>query len=131
VYVPDVKVVATGDLVVAPYPYAIGSYLTDWEATLHALEALDATAIVPGHGPVLHDHAYIDDIIAVLHTVREQVAAQKDKPLADVKIDVSALRTKLCGDDPWRRFGFDHELVEPATARAYRELKEGRLTDES
>jgi len=130
VYVPDVKVAITGDLVVAPYPYGIGSYIGEWEAVLRAIEQLDATAIVPGHGPVMHDHVYLDDVIALLHAIREQVAAQKDKPLADVKVDVSALRTKLCGNDPWRQYGFDRVFVAPAKARAYREANEGHLEDE-
>ena len=48
VYVPDAKVVAAGDLIVHPYPYAIGSFVGEWIDTLGALKALGATTIVPG-----------------------------------------------------------------------------------
>ena len=45
VYVPDAKVVATGDLVVAPTPYAYGAYLGEWSEGLGKLAALDASHV--------------------------------------------------------------------------------------
>jgi glyoxylase-like metal-dependent hydrolase (beta-lactamase superfamily II) len=135
VYVPDARLLATGDLVVAPYPYAIGSFLGEWIDTLRALEAIDATTIVPGHGPVMHDHAYIDTEIAVVQAVRDQVAASvaAGRSLDDTRahVDVSRFRSQLCGGDAWRQFGFDHVFVQPAVARAYREATEGTLHDET
>lgn len=134
VYVPDAKVVAAGDLVVAPYPYAIGSFIGEWIDTLGALETIDAAVIVPGHGAVMHDHAYIDTEIALLRAVQAQVgkAVAAKESLADARkaVDVSEFRTKLCGGDPWREFGFDHVFTEPAVARAYREATDGPLHDE-
>ena len=56
-YVPDAKVVAAGDLIVLPAPFSFGSYPGDWIETLRKLLALDAVAIVPGHGPVLRDRS--------------------------------------------------------------------------
>ncbi|HTJ46192.1 MAG TPA: MBL fold metallo-hydrolase [Kofleriaceae bacterium] len=135
VYVPDAKVIATGDLIVAPYPYAIGSFLGEWVDTLRALEQIDATTIVPGHGPVLHDHTYIDTEIALVESVRSQVgaavAAKKTLDQAKDALDVAKFRKDLCGDDPWRQFGFDHVFVAPAVGRAYREATEGVLHDET
>jgi len=55
VYVPDAKVVATGDLVVAPAPYATGSFMFEWPETMKQLMALKVDAILPGHGPLMHD----------------------------------------------------------------------------
>jgi cyclase len=134
VFVPDVKVVATGDLLVNPYPYAIGSYIDEWIVTLGALRALGATTYVPGHGPVEHDAAYLDTVVALLTSVRDQVraAAAKHLSLDDTRkaVDVSAFRTKLCGTDPWRGFGFDNVFLRPAVARAYREATQGPLHDE-
>src|SRR5580704_17202170 len=50
IFVPDARVVMTGDLLVAPTPYSYGSFLTEWVQTLAKLRALGATTIVPGHG---------------------------------------------------------------------------------
>src|SRR5262249_5680158 len=73
VYVPDAKVLATGDLVVAPTPYSFGSFLTEWVDTLKKLEALGATTIVPGHGDVQHDTTYINQLIALFQATTAQV----------------------------------------------------------
>ncbi len=50
VFVPDAKVVVTGDLLVAPVPYGYGCHPAEWVATLKALMATDATASSPGTG---------------------------------------------------------------------------------
>ncbi len=60
VYVPQSKVLITGDLLVAPIPYAYGSFFSDWIQTLRRLRAMEAIAIVPGHGPVEHDERYLE-----------------------------------------------------------------------
>ena len=53
VYVPDLKILITGDLLVAPTPFAIGSFIDEWIVTMIARAAIDAATIVPGH--VEHD----------------------------------------------------------------------------
>ena len=72
-YVPDARVVAAGDLVVLPAPFSFGSYPGDWIETLRKLLALDAVAIVPGHGPVLRDQEYPKTLIRLLESLRAQV----------------------------------------------------------
>ena len=62
VYVPDAKVLATGDIVVHPFPFAFQSYIGEWARVLRKMEAMDAIAIVPGHGPVMRDKAYLADV---------------------------------------------------------------------
>src|ERR1051326_7542518 len=42
VYVPDSKVLATGDLLVHPVPYPFGSFIGEWITTLKRLEGIDA-----------------------------------------------------------------------------------------
>jgi glyoxylase-like metal-dependent hydrolase (beta-lactamase superfamily II) len=131
IYVPDSRVVMTGDLVVSPTPYAYGSYLTEWRQTLHRLMDLDATAIVPGHGPVQRDWAYIKRLDALLGAVLAQVAQgeSQGRSLADIRktLDVEEFRRQFCGDDQERSLAFKIGFVEPATERAYQESK---LADE-
>ncbi len=72
VFVPNAKVVATGDLVVAPVPFAFGAYAGDWIVALDSVSALGATAIVPGHGPVMHDDSYMRHVQRMLVRIRDE-----------------------------------------------------------
>lgn len=134
VYLPDQRLVAAGDLVVLPYPYAIGSYLHEWPATLARLAALEARTLVPGHGPIQHDRTYLDTVIALLQSLESQVAAAVKRgatlDATRAAVDLSSFRQRLCGDDPFCRLGFDGVFLEPGVARAYREATAGPLHDE-
>jgi glyoxylase-like metal-dependent hydrolase (beta-lactamase superfamily II) len=134
VWIPDAKVLATGDLIVSPYPYGIGSFIGEWIDTLGRVEAFGATTIVPGHGPLMHDLAYVHTLEEILRSVRDQTkaAAAKGLSLEDTRaaVNLDAFADRLCGDDPWCRFGFAGVFVQPAVARGYREAKEGPLHDE-
>jgi cyclase len=127
VYVPDAKVVMAGDLVVYPTPYSFGSWLQEWTQTLEKLKALGATALVPGHGPVLRDHEYIDTLIALIEETRRQVqaAVKEGASLDDTrkKVDLGSYRRKLAGDDYWRQRAFDEFYLQPAVGRAYKEAR--------
>ena len=61
---PEEHVVISGDLIVNPIPFALSVYPTGWLKTLEAIDAIDATLIVPGHGEPLRDerllHATMD-----------------------------------------------------------------------
>lgn len=133
-YVPDAKVLMTGDLVVHPYPYAIGSFIGEWIEAMQKLEAIDATVIVPGHGEIEHDKSYLMRVSKALAALQSQASALQKQglTLADArkKADFAALRTEFCGDDSWCQFGFDGVFVGPGFGRAYREAKEGKLHDE-
>jgi cyclase len=55
VYLPKEKILITGDLMLSPYPYAIGgTYPQDWLKTLQQWEALQPSIIIPGHGDPQH-----------------------------------------------------------------------------
>lgn len=135
VYVPDARVVATGDLVVHPVPFAFGSFITEWVATLGKLAELDATAIVPGHGEVQHDMRYVRALAAALAAISAQAraarAAGKSLEQARTAVDVRAFERETCRDDPWCHLGFAGTFVQPAFARAFREASEGPLHDEN
>ena len=75
VHVPDAKVVITGDLLVLPTPYGHGAYPGDWIETLKRLMAIDALAIVPGHGPVQRDWRSAERLVSLLEALRAGVQA--------------------------------------------------------
>jgi cyclase len=137
VYVPDAKVVATGDLVVNPFPYGTGSFYGEWLATLQKLAALDSQAIVPGHGVVEHDKTYLLRLIKLLEDLRADVAASVKAGLSleetQRKITLSDAKVEFCGALEFREMcenSFENNFVVPAVKRTYQELKEGPLASE-
>lgn len=134
IYVPDSKVLMTGDLVVYPVPYPYGSFLGEWIEAMKKLEAMDAAVIVPGHGPVMHDKRYIDRVIALLDATRRQAADAFHRGLkpeeAIQAVDLSAFREQFVEHNPEREFVFDQGYKPAAVVRAYREAKDGPLHDE-
>lgn len=135
VYVPDAKVLATGDLLVAPTPYAIGSFIGEWILTMKALSAYDANVIIPGHGPVQHDKQYMLLVIQALESLSRQaheaVKQGQTQEQFQKSVNLAEFRNKMAGDDPSRQRVFDQYFVGPGAVRAYREAKEGPLKDEN
>jgi cyclase len=54
VYLPQDKVIATGDLLHGWLPYMADSHPYDWIRTLEAAAALDFDDVIGGHGDVMH-----------------------------------------------------------------------------
>lgn len=76
VYLPDERVLFAGDILVYPVPYAMQSHPVAWIDVLREIEDVPVTALVPGHGPVMHDHRYTRDVRELLEAARTRVAAQ-------------------------------------------------------
>jgi cyclase len=134
VLVPDVHVLVSGDLLVAPVPYPFGGFIGEWIEALKKLDALDPQAIVPGHGSVFHDKTYLKQTLALLQTTKQQTEAafRAGKSLEDTQkaVDVSELRKRFIAEHPENAFFFDNGFLKTAIARAYREAKEGPLRDQ-
>ena len=127
VYLPKERIVATGDLVVHPIPFAYSSFPREWPATLRALRALDAVKIVPGHGGVQSDWMYVDRMIALLEStweqVRRAVAAGADLETTRKGVDGEALRTAFGAESATMREAFEEQYLGPAIESAFRELR--------
>ena len=133
VIVPDAKVVATGDLLVGPTPYGYGCHPAAWIRTLSALTAIDAAAIVPGHGPVLRDWSYARKVSALLQDVERQVAEQvrAGATLAETRerVNLAEERKAFAGESFERRAAFDDFFARSAIERAYQEAR-GEMAEE-
>ena len=127
VWAPRQRVLASGDLVVAPIPYAAQTYPAEWIATLKRLEGFDFAYLVPGHGPVMRDRSYMERLIAALQAVRDQVGplAKADVPLAEVRrrVDLADVKRGFTGDDPWLGFLIDAVFAGDLIANAYKEAR--------
>lgn len=103
-YLPREKVLITGDVISYPIPY-ITPPPGRHAATLRKLAQLDATVIVPGHGPAFHNTDFLELECELLETVIAGVREQVRKgqfTLADIQAAVTAdnLREKFTHGDP-------------------------------
>jgi glyoxylase-like metal-dependent hydrolase (beta-lactamase superfamily II) len=126
VWVAADRVMASGDMVVAPVPYAIGSELDPWVKTLEALQKYDARVLVPGHGPVMRDARYLADVKALIAGTRTQVAELKARGVAQEEaarqIDTADFRKRYI-DTPMRRQAFEEFYVKAVVRKAWAEAK--------
>lgn len=133
VIVPDAKVVVTGDLLVSPVPYGYGSHPGAWIETLKALTAIDAAAIVPGHGEVMRDWSYAKKVATVLEAIRDQVGLQVREGATleqtQERVDLGSFRKSFAGASFERGAAFDDFFVRSAVERAYQEAK-GAMAEE-
>src|SRR5579863_4597112 len=109
-YLPKEKVLLTGDLLVYPVPYCADSHPTAWIESLKTLSRLDANVIVPGHGQVQHDMAYLNLVIDSLQSVVDQVheALRRGMTLEETKkfVNLDPIRLKFTHDDPEQNANF-------------------------
>jgi glyoxylase-like metal-dependent hydrolase (beta-lactamase superfamily II) len=76
VYLPEERVLFSGDILVqSPLPYVGASWPVPWIEVLRQLEAVPIAALVPGHGPVTHDHTYTRQVRELLEAATSRVAA--------------------------------------------------------
>jgi glyoxylase-like metal-dependent hydrolase (beta-lactamase superfamily II) len=127
VWLPQDKVLVSGDIVVNPIPYGIGSFPREWIAALQAVGALPFDTLIPGHGEVLHDRAYLDQLIGTLTAIRAQVAGSVAKGL-DLEatrkaLDTSSFASAYTLDDPLRKQLFDAWWVRPIARSAWLEAR--------
>jgi glyoxylase-like metal-dependent hydrolase (beta-lactamase superfamily II) len=127
VWLPRQRVLIAGDTVVWPVPYNFAMYPTDNIATLGRLRAFDYAALIPGHGQVQRDKAYLDLLIEFTRTVRDDVArrAREGATLEQVteQLTLDAYVQRFAGDDPWARYWFDRYSRAPLIESAYREAR--------
>ncbi len=130
VYLPQDKVLITGDLLVYPIPYAFGCYPAEWIKTLKKMSLLNAEIVIPGHGEVQYNKDYLLAVIDALEEVTGQVShlAAEGMSLDEVKkaVNFDALKEKLAGGDEGKKWAFENYFITPLIPRAYDEAK-GRL----
>ena len=124
-WLPRQKLLATGDIVVAPIPFGFGSYPADWLSSLQVLRAFPFRLLIPGHGAPQRDRAYLDRLAGLIAEVRRQVAplAAAHVSLDDTlkKVDLSREKRLFAGDDPWLALWFDRYWTEPFVKMAWQE----------
>jgi glyoxylase-like metal-dependent hydrolase (beta-lactamase superfamily II) len=127
VLLPEERVVATGDLLVHPIPFGIGSYYRDWIATLGRLDSLPADVLFLGHGHPQRNREYLhrmqDLLTALVQRVDSAVGAGATKEETEKAVTLADWKQTLAGDDRALQGGFDAVFVQPAVGRAWQQAK--------
>jgi glyoxylase-like metal-dependent hydrolase (beta-lactamase superfamily II) len=127
VWLPAERILASGDLVVAPIPYGFGSFPQQWIATLDRLAAFDFAQLVPGHGDVMTDREHIRRVQSMLHTVRLQarraVAAGQDLEAFKKSVDLSTFAPAFTAGEARREMLFRAWWIEPIARSAWLEAR--------
>ena len=123
-WLPKQKIVATGDIVVAPYPFGFGSHSGGWMEVLGKIKALDFATLLPGHGAPMNDASYIDKLIAGMTDLRAQVfpLAKAGQSLDEVKKKVDFTKSiALFGDTPRVKANLQGLFFDPMVGSVYKE----------
>ncbi|NOT07776.1 MAG: MBL fold metallo-hydrolase [Gemmatimonadales bacterium] len=123
VWLPAEQVVAVGDLLVHPIPYAYNSIPHEWVAFLRGVDSLGARTIVPGHGPVFRDPAYLRQVTGLLESVVNHVFAgyRAGQTVDQVRagFDFGPWRDRFAGTNDFLRRVFDGSIVTALVDRAF------------
>lgn len=126
-YLPKEKILATGDTVVRPTPYGFFSHPRSWIAVLQKMKAMPAKTIVPGHGDIMTDTAYLDVLIEALTFVADEVdrLAAEGKTLEEVRagLDWTKVEARVTGGDPLLKVFFDGWFKTPIVEAEYKIAK--------
>ena len=99
IWLPRERILFAGDILVrSPLPYVGASWPVHWVSVLRDLEAVPASAIVPGHGPVQTDHAYTRSVRELLEATLERV-----ETLVRAGRSLGEVQDKLALDDIRKR----------------------------
>ena len=125
-WLPNERIVATGDIVVWPTPFGFFSFPRDWIDVLQRIKAMNYRILIPGHGEPQTDTAYVDRLIATLTDLRAQIGplAAQGLSLQEVqrRVDWSAQRA-IFGDTPRNARLFDAYWLTPMTINTYMEAR--------
>lgn len=124
---PDQRIVATGDLVVAPVPFGFASNPAEWIGALDSIAALRPRVLLPGHGPVMRNLDYLASERGIL--VRARDAAREAVSRGDslnALLETDALddeRRRISSGEKWMTYLFNNFFLYPVLTRAYQEAR--------
>lgn len=137
IYLPQEKILVTGDLLDHPVPYLGGGYPSELVKTLQVMAQIDAQIIVPGHGEVLrgeYGRKYLNQVIDFIRTTVSQVSLEiyrrgnGPRNLEIVReavlknVDMKMWRQKFAGDDKDNQDFFDGFSMPGLITAAYAEI---------
>jgi glyoxylase-like metal-dependent hydrolase (beta-lactamase superfamily II) len=127
-WLPKQRILATGDLVVAPIPYGFDSYVASWQSALDKLIAFHARTIIPGHGVPMHDNSYVTALRDMISDLRARMASigpkeDLDQASKDLAPAFAQYQKRFAGDDPWRQKWFVNWWQTPISEALWKESR--------
>jgi glyoxylase-like metal-dependent hydrolase (beta-lactamase superfamily II) len=122
VWLPQERILATGDLVDSPVPYIGSGYPSDQVKALERLIALGAETIIPGHGDTLrgesglahvrHLRDFLCEVTSAVSAVVHEIGNnprdyEKARAEVEKRVNFDAWRQKFAGDDKEDQEFFD------------------------
>lgn len=103
-YLPKEKILAAGDVVVSPVPFAFSGDPLSWADVLRKINDLDYEYIVPGHGRLIRGKDFVTNEIELVDFVNWKVKELMDKGMDTDQIleavDLSKYEKFFVQDDP-------------------------------
>ena len=110
VYLPQDKIVFTGDMMLGGPSWLGDGHVDEWPATLENLKALDFDLMLPGHGPSFRNREMIDHVQAFYRDLWAQVAASRESG-KNVEETVAAVDLSAFEEAFGRPVGTDPQAV--------------------
>ncbi len=135
-YLPDERIVVMGDLLINPITFALFCYPSGWIRTLEAIDGLEASTLVPGHGSVMRDEVLLKATMGLLKRERTIAGEARSKGLTTAQAkeailadsEVQRYRATITGGAASSNDAFAVYLVDWFVQRVYQEI-EGTLND--
>jgi glyoxylase-like metal-dependent hydrolase (beta-lactamase superfamily II) len=126
VWLPHERILITGDLLVAPIPFAFDSPMSDWIATLQHLADMDVEVIIPGHGAVQYGDRYLLLVKALLDATIDAVRSAREAGVAfeelEAAVNLDEFRSQFAGEDRLRLWAWRSYFVSPGLKSAWLSL---------
>jgi cyclase len=124
VALPELRLVAAGDVIEAGMPYFADAAPSGWLAALGRIAEMKPAMLLPSHGPLQRDSQLLDDTRALLEAVMNGASAASNAPPVEGSEGAAALKDL---EERWTsRYGTSaaafREGVETAIRRAREEL---------
>lgn len=134
VWLPKERIAAVGDLVCYPIPLVGGnqSNVPAWPATLNKIKELNFNFLLPGHGPVLKDPRFLNQMSgffsAVTQAAHQGVAQQLELSQIQQNNKFELQKDEFCVTSSVRPFLFKEYLRLPSLESAFRHIKKQSQT---
>ena len=132
-WLPGAKIVATGDMVVHPSPYAFNMPPRAYAATLKSLNTLGYKTLVPGHGDIQRNSDYVDLLISVSEELADKRDALVEEGVSPedmaARLDQSHHEEAFVGKVNGYHGFFDGYFAKPFIAAAIKELGDGPMVE--
>ena len=110
VWIPEKRILVSGDIVVGPTPYATYPNIPGMIASLKRLIAMNPAVVIPGHGAIQHDVAYMQLLEQAFSTyykaAQDAFAAKVPVKVAGDSIVFPDLDRRFTGGDETKEWAY-------------------------